>query len=130
MPVRSPTLWRSAPWLAIVLAAKLVVTPTYGLGLMIAPLTLVGSWVALRRDGARSLTVRVGAATNLVFLVLALAILTVAWGWAWAITISWGVLLAVVGGLSLLTRSRRPDSGGRTPGKRNRLRKESAASQP
>jgi hypothetical protein len=110
MPARSPTLRRSAPWLATTLAVALVVTPTYGLGLMVAPLTLMWSWIALRRDDSRSLALRAGAAANVGFLVLALAVLTAAWGWTWPVRNTWAVLVVVLSGILLMTRLRRPGS--------------------
>jgi hypothetical protein len=41
------------PWVASLLALILLVTPTYGIGLVLAPLTLIGTWSRLRRLCAR-----------------------------------------------------------------------------
>jgi hypothetical protein len=77
-------------WLATMLAVALVVTPTYGLGLMVAPVDAVVVGVVLRSDDSRSLAHRAGAAANLAFLVLALAVLSAAWGWTWPLRNTWG----------------------------------------
>jgi hypothetical protein len=85
------------PWVASLLAAILLVTPTYGIGVVLAPLTLIGTWVALASPVRASGAVQAGAAFNLVLLVVGLSLLTLAW-WpeAWPLfAIAWALLVAI-----------------------------------
>lgn len=86
------------PWVASLLAVILLVTPTYGIGLVLAPLTLIGTWVALASPVRASGAVQAGAAFNLLLLVVGLSLLTLAW-WpeAWPLfAIAWALLGAIV----------------------------------
>jgi hypothetical protein len=86
------------PWVASLLALILLVTPTYGIGLVLAPLTLIGTWVALASPLRASRAVKAGAAFNLLLLVVGLSLLTLAWwpeGWP-LFAIAWALLAAIV----------------------------------
>jgi hypothetical protein len=86
------------PWVAALLALVLLVTPTYGIGLVLAPLTLIGTWVALASPVRAPGGVRVGAACNLLLLIAGLSLLTLAWwpeGWP-LFAIAWALLVAIV----------------------------------
>lgn len=105
------------PWVASLLAAFLLFTPTYGIGWVLAPLTLIGTWAALASPVRVSVAVRAGAAFNLLLLVTGLTLLTVVWwptGW-FLFAIAWFLLVAIV--LSLYsTLSRRGQAGRKLPG--------------
>jgi hypothetical protein len=70
---------RSLPWLSSLLAGVFVLTPTYGIGLAISPLTLIGSAIALSPLARATRAVRIGAAVNLLVLVAGLSLLTATW---------------------------------------------------
>ena len=70
---------RSLPWLSSLLAGVLLFTPTYGIGLAISPLTLIGSTIALSPLARATRAVRIGAAVNLLVLVAGLSLLTAIW---------------------------------------------------
>jgi hypothetical protein len=97
--VRYRTAVKSAlPWVASLLAAILLFTPTYGIGLVLAPLTLIGTWVALASPVRASGAVQAGAAFNLLLLVAGLSLLTLVWwptGW-FLFAIAWALLVAIV----------------------------------
>jgi hypothetical protein len=92
---------RSLPWLASLFAAVLLLTPTYGIGVVISPLTLIGSWIALKRGPRRSTATRVGVALNVFVVVAGLSGLTLIWGlndadgslWLW---MAWGLLVPIL----------------------------------
>ena len=115
--LRYRTAVKSAlPWVASLLAAILLFTPTYGIGLLLAPLTLIGTSVGLASPERASGTVQAGAAFNLLLLVAGLGLLTFVWwptGW-FMFAISWTLLVTV----ALLTWAavfrRRHISGGGT----------------
>ena len=64
--------------------------------MVFSPLTLIGSWMALRGAGARSGAIRAGASANLLVLVAGLALLTAVWGLKGPIVIAWVVLVILV----------------------------------
>jgi hypothetical protein len=86
------------PWVASLLAVILLVTPTYGIGLVLAPLTLIGTWVAMASPVRASGAVHAGAAFNLLLLVVGLSLLTLAsWPEGWPLfAIAWALLVAIV----------------------------------
>jgi hypothetical protein len=87
---------RSLPWLASLFAAVLLSTPTYGIGVAIAPLTLIGSWIALQHGTRNSTATRVGVALNLFLVVAGLSGLTVVWGLnGWLVT-AWGLVVVIL----------------------------------
>jgi hypothetical protein len=57
-------------WACSATAAILLLAPTYGIGVALAPLTLIGSWIALRSPrGTASQNIRTGVAVNSVVVV-------------------------------------------------------------
>jgi peptidoglycan/LPS O-acetylase OafA/YrhL len=104
------------PWLGTLLGGALLLTPTYGIGVVIAPLTLIGSWTALFPLARASPAVRVGAAFNLFIVVAALSLLTAIWGSSWPALFAIAWLLVVVIVLlayATLSRSRQGRPGDR-----------------
>ena len=87
---------RLLPWLASLVAAALVFPPTYGFGVAVSPVTLIGSWIALRPSGTGSRAIRVGASFNLLIVVVGLGVSTAVWGVNGWITTAWVLLVAVV----------------------------------
>jgi hypothetical protein len=88
---------RSLPWLASILAAVLLLTPTYGIGVAVAPLTIVGSYLAFP-TAQGSFRIRLGAALNVFILVAGLTLLTVVWwpsGWL-VVTLAWLILIVMI----------------------------------
>jgi hypothetical protein len=75
-PFSRALMKRSLPWLSSLLAGVLLFTPTYGIGLAISPLTLIGSTIALSPLARATRAVRIGAAVNLLVLVSDLSLLT------------------------------------------------------
>lgn len=111
---------QSLPWLASLLAVVLLSTPTYGLGVAISPLTLIGSLTALRRCG-RSTATRAGVALNLFLVVAGLSGLTAVWGWSGAdgllfLWIAWGLLVAILLAWYLTRRKRSQPRAPRSDG--------------
>jgi hypothetical protein len=93
-----PAVKSALPWVASLLAAILLVTPTYGTGLVLAPLTLIGTWVAMVSLARESGSVQAGAVLNLLLLVVGLSLLTLIWwpeGWP-LLAIAWALLVAIV----------------------------------
>jgi hypothetical protein len=85
-------------WLASLLAAALLVTPSYGIGIALSPLTLIGSWVAMSPPSPTSAGTRAGAALNLLLVVAGLALVTVIWwptGW-FLLGVAWALLWGIV----------------------------------
>ena len=108
------------PWVASLLAAVLLFTPTYGIGLVFSPLTLIGSWVALSAPARASAAVRAGAAFNLLLVIAGLSLLMVVW-WptgqfyfaiTWALLV--GVMLLAYATLLQRRQARKDRSGGGT----------------
>jgi hypothetical protein len=89
---------RSLPWLSSLLAGVLLLTPTYGLGLVISPLTLIGSTIALSPLARATRAVRIGAAVNLLVLVAGLILLTAIWAptGLFFLAIAWLLLVVIV----------------------------------
>jgi hypothetical protein len=86
------------PWFATLLAGVLLFTPTYGIGVALSPLTLIGSCVALSPPSRASAGIRAGAASNLLFVVAGLALLTVIW-WPtgrFRLAVAWALFLGIV----------------------------------
>ena len=65
---------------------------------MLAPLTLIGTWVAMVSPARESGSVQAGAVLNLLLLVVGLSLLTLIWwpeGWP-LLAIAWALLVAIV----------------------------------
>jgi hypothetical protein len=92
---------RSLPWLSSLLAGVLLFTPTYGIGLAISPLTLIGSTLALSPLARATRVVRIGAAVNLLVLVAGLSLLTASWvttagpAGLFLFAIAWALLIVI-----------------------------------
>jgi hypothetical protein len=86
----------SLPWLASLFAGVLLSTPTYGIGVAISPLTLIGSWIALQH-GTRTTATRVGGALNLLLVVAGLSGLTAVWGLNGWLATAWGLAVVILG---------------------------------
>jgi hypothetical protein len=99
---------RSLPWLASILAAVLLFTPSYGIGVAVAPLTIVGSYVALS-SAQRSFRIRLGAALNVFIVVAGLTLLTMIWwpsGW-FVFVLAWFILIVMISLLASRSLHRR-----------------------
>src|SRR5436190_12631060 len=68
----------AVPWLASRLAGVLLFTPTYGIGVAVSPLTLLGSWIVVPARTSLAV-IRVGSASNMFLIVTGLSLLTVVW---------------------------------------------------
>jgi hypothetical protein len=94
----------------IVLAGVLLFTPSYGIGVAISPLTLIGSWIALSPLDRASRAIGLGAAFNLLLVVAGLSLLTAVWapvGLFW-LALAWTLVavIVVVACTALLRRGR------------------------
>jgi hypothetical protein len=99
---------RSLPWLGSLAAVVLLVTPTYGIGVAVAPLTLIGSRIALLPATPGSRATRVGAALNLLVVVVGLSVLTAAWGSNGWLAAAWILVVAILLLSYRLRSERRP----------------------